>query len=302
MKDYYKILGVDKKAEEEEIKKAFRKLARKYHPDANPNDKNAEARFKELSEAYEVLGDEAKRQEYDMLRLNPWAGGGFPGGGFQRPAGHAPGAPGTGGFGGFSGFDDIISSLFRNQGAGPRQAAPTRGPDVDVEAEISLEEAVSGTTVMLNVTPPGAATKKLRVNIPPGVSTGSKVRVAGEGDPGNPPGDLFVHVTVRPHARFTREGDDLHLDLPVSVFDAVLGSEVMVPTLDGHVKLKIPAGTQGGQVFRLKNKGVPGLKGGPRGALLVRVNLQIPESIPEGDRDLWRQLAAREAFSPREAS
>lgn len=305
MKDYYKILGVDKKADDEEIKKAFRKLARSYHPDANPGDASSEARFKEINEAYETLSDEQKRQQYDMMRLNPFMGGNFPGGaggGFQRPAGHAqPG--GAQSFGGFGGFDDIISSIFRGaggRGGGPSQQASAKGADVEVESEITLEQAEAGTSVTLNVTPPGQPTKKLKVNIPPGVSTGSKVRVAGEGDPGSPPGDLFVRVTVRPHSQFTREGDDLHLDLPVSVFDAVLGTEMTVPTLEGHIKLKIPAGTQGGTVFRLKNKGMPALKGGTRGALLIKVNLQIPAAIPEADRDLWRQLAARENFEPRQ--
>jgi DnaJ-class molecular chaperone len=294
VKDYYKVLGVDKKASEDEIKKSYRKLARKFHPDANANDKTLETRFKEVSEAYEILGDETKRQEYDMMRLNPFAGGGM-----GRQPGHGPvPQPGFGGIG----FDDILSTLFRNAGGPTQRTAAVRGQDVEVDAEITLEEAVTGTNVTLNVTPPGGNTKKLRVAIPPGVATGSKVRVSGEGDPGYPSGDLFVKVRVRQHQTFTREGDDLHLELPVSVFDAVLGSEITIPTLEGSVKLKIPAGTQGGRVFRLKNKGVPALRGGLRGALLVKVSLQIPERVPEADLELWRQLAGREAFSPREAS
>ncbi|MDB5101248.1 MAG: CbpA [Cyanobacteria bacterium RYN_339] len=294
MKDYYKILGVDKKASEDEIKKAYRKLARKYHPDQNPNDKGAEARFKEISEAYETVGDESKRQEYDMMRLNPFAGGNFGGAPFGRQPGH-PQQPNQGP--GFSGFDDILNFMAR----GSRQQAPARGSDVETDVQITLEEAILGTSVMLHVSPPGSPPKKLKVSIPPGVSTGSKVRMVQEGDPGSPPGDLFVKVTVRPHALFTREGDDLHLELPVSVFDAVFGTEINVPTLEGEIRLKIPAGTQGGQVFRLKNKGVPALRGGTRGVLLIKVSLQLPEQISEADRELWRQLAARAASSGREA-
>lgn len=290
MKDYYQVLGVPKKAEDEEIKKAFRKLARKYHPDANPNNPSAEARFKEVSEAYEVLGDAQKRQEYDIMRLNPFAGGGF-----QRPpgAGTGPfaGQPGPGQ--GFGGLDDIISNLFS---ARTREARAAKGNNLEVGAEITLEEAVQGTEIVLNVTPPNGDARRLRVPVPPGVGTGTKVRVAGEGEPGvagGPNGDLYVKVTVKPHARFTREGDDLLVDVPVSVFDAVLGGEVGVSTIEGEVRLKIPAGTQGGKVFRLKNKGVPHLKGGGRGSLLARMSLQIPEAIGEAEQDLWQQLARR---------
>jgi DnaJ-class molecular chaperone len=303
VKDFYQILGVSKNASEDEIKKTFRKLARKYHPDANPNDKNAEARFKEISEAYEVLGDPEKRKQYDMMRANPFAGAQ---GGFGGQAGHGNHTSGggygnygpAGGAQGFGGLDDILQTLFRNAG----QARPSRGENVEVEAEVSLEEAVNGTTLTLNLTRPHGGGKKLRVPIPAGVSTGTKVRVAGEGDPGvggGSAGDLFVKVTVRPHPRFTREGDDLLLDQPISVFDAVLGGEVTVHTLDGDVKLKIPPGTQGGKTFRLKGKGVPHLKGGDRGALLVKLQLQIPEQIPEADLELWRRLASKEASASR---
>jgi curved DNA-binding protein len=293
--DLYKVLGVDRKASADEFKKAFRKLARQYHPDANPDNKAAEERFKEISEAYETLGDADKRAQYDAMRANPFAGQG----GFGRQAGHGPGA-GFGGAGGFSGagfggFDDILSTLFRQAGAqqgGGRQAP--KGQDVEVEAEVTLEEAVHGTTLTIGVNQPDGSTKRLRVNIPPGVATGSKVRAAGEGEfGGGGRGDMLVKVTVRPHARFTREGDDLTLEQPVSVFDAVLGGEITVHTLDGDIKLKIPAGTQGGKTFRLKEKGVPHLKGGGRGALLVKVMIQIPAAVSDRDESLWRQLAGR---------
>lgn len=288
VKDYYQVLGVGKNADEAELKRVFRKLARQYHPDANPGNAGAEARFKEISEAYEVLSDAEKRKQYDQLRANPFAQPGF-----HRPAGHDP-FGGMGGSAGFGGLDDILSTLFRNGG----QARPARGEDVEVEAEITLEEAVAGTSLTLNVTRPHGH-KKLRVTIPAGAADGTRVRVPREGDPGSPPGDLFVRVHVKPHARFAREGDDLVLDLPVSVFDAVLGAELTVPTLEGEVKLKLPAGTQGGKTFRLKGKGMPKLRGGDRGALLVRVRLMLPPHVPEADLVLWRELARLESFTPK---
>ncbi len=302
MKDYYQILGVDKKATDDQLKKAYRKLAREHHPDANPNNPKAEARFKELSEAYEVLSDPAKRREYDMF--GAFGGMGGQGWGGQRQAGHG----GPGGFGGatggapFGGLDDILQAVFRGAGAGAGQAPPRpqKGRDVEVEASISLEEAVAGTSVTLSITPPDRVTKRIKVTIPAGVDTGSRVRVAREGDPGisgGAPGDLFVKVAVRPHPRFTRDGDDLTFDFPLSVFDAVLGAEVTVPTLEGEVKLKIPPATQGGTTFRLKNKGVPHLRGGGRGALMVRLLLQIPEELGDEELALWRRLARRDVVA-----
>lgn len=306
LKDYYKILGVAKTANDDEIKKAFRKLARAHHPDANPGNKAAEDKFKEISEAYEILSDEEKRKQYDMLRANPFAQQG----GFRGQAGHgAPGGfGGFGGAGGFGGLDDILNTIFRQAGqAGPgapphqRSAPPPRGENLEVEAAISLEDVIHGSSVTVTVHHANGSSKKLKVNIPKGVATGTKVRVAKEGEPstqGGAPGDLFVKVVVKPHARFKREDDDLVLELPVSVFTAVLGGEVTVPTLDGDVKLKIPPKTQGGQVFRLKHKGVPHLEGHDRGALRVKVQLQIPEHIPESDLAVWRQLSEKEAFTP----
>jgi DnaJ-class molecular chaperone len=292
MKDYYKILGVSQKASDDEIKKAFRKLAREYHPDANPNNKAAEAKFKEISEAYETIGDSDKRKQYDAMRANPFAGasGGMGGpGGFGRQAGHGAG-------GNFSGLDDILSTLFKHAG-GTQAGRGPKGQDVEVETEVTLEDVVNGSTLTVSVSQPDGGTKRLKVKIPAGISHGGKVRVAGEGEPGTGGrGDLMVKVKVQPHARYTREGDDLHMEVPVSVFDAVLGGEITIPTIEGgEIKLKIPAGTQGGKSFRLKEKGVPHLKGGGRGALLVKLQLQIPANPSESELALWRKLAGREA-------
>lgn len=297
MKDYYKILGVSSKASDDEIKKTFRKLARQYHPDANPNNKAAEDKFKEISEAYEVVGDPEKRKQYDAMRANPFAGAGT--GPFGRQTGHGPGGFGgaQGGFGnaGFGGFDDILSTLFRQAG-GTQAGRGPKGGDVEVETEVTLEEVVHGTTLTVGVSQPDGSTKRLKVTIPAGIHHGGKVRVSGEGEPGaGGRGDLMVKVKVKPHPRFTRDGDDLILEQPLSVFDAVLGTELTVHTLDGDIKLKIPPGTQGGKSFRLKERGVPHLKGGGRGALLVKMQLQIPAHVSDGDLALWRQLAGREA-------
>ncbi|MFN3429778.1 MAG: DnaJ C-terminal domain-containing protein [Candidatus Sericytochromatia bacterium] len=292
MKDYYKILGVSAKASDDEIKKAFRKLARECHPDANPNNKSAEAKFKEISEAYEIIGDSDKRKQYDAMRANPFAGaaGGMGGPGFGRQAGHGGQA------GNFSGLDDILSTLFKHAGGSQTGRGP-KGQDVEVETEVSLEDVVKGSTLTVSVSQPDGSSKRLKVSIPAGIHHGGKVRVGGEGEPGvGGRGDLLVKVKVQPHPRYTREGDDLHMEVPVSVFDAVLGGEITVSTIEGgEVKLKIPAGTQGGKSFRLKDKGVPHLKGGGRGALLVKLQLQIPANVSEADLALWRRLAGREA-------
>lgn len=287
LKDYYQILGVSKKATDDEIKKAFRSLARKYHPDANPNNKAAETRFKEVSEAYETLSDSTKRQQYDMQRDNPFAG--FGGRQQQGDGGF------RGGFSnastGFGGIDDILSSFFKQN-----QNRSTKGNSIEVDAEISLEEAARGTMVTLNVMPPQGVSKRLSVKIPAGAQTGTKVRVSGEGEPGyngGARGDLFVNITVKPHARFTREGDDLYIDQTISIFEAVLGTELSVPTIDGDVKVRIPAKSQSGQILRLKNKGVPNIKTQERGSLLVKLQVQTPTVVSDDDLSLWKELARR---------
>jgi curved DNA-binding protein len=313
-KDYYKILGVEKSADEKEIKKAYRKLARQYHPDVNPDNKQAEARFKEANEAYEVLGDAEKRQKYDRLgaNWNAYQGAGRDPSGFdwsQWTTG-APGGPRVNvQYGdinemfGQGGFSDFFQSIFGGMGgqfggtgtpygrAAQYQPRPARGQDVDHPVEITLEEAFSGTQRVLSMD-----NRRIEVKIPAGVRTGSKVRVAGEGYPGAAgasAGDLFLVVQVRPHATFERKGDDLQTEAPVSLYTAVLGGEVTVPTLTGKGTLSIPAGTQPGQIFRLRGQGMPNLRDpAKRGNLLVKVQVRLPKQLSDQERQLFQELAS----------
>jgi len=259
-KDYYRILGVDRNATEKEIKQAYRRLARKYHPDVNPGDKEAEERFKEINEAYEVLSDPEKRRKYDQLGAswqqwqrmggNPrdfdwsqWFSREWPGGRVHVEYGDLGDLFGEGI------FSDFFRAIFGDVGTRPRarwwEARPryARGQDYEQPVEISLEEAFRGTKRVLE-----KDGRRLEVTIPPGVKTGSRVRIAGQGGPGiggGRPGDLYLKVTVLPHPIFKRQGDDLHCEVPVDLYTAVLGGEVRVPTLEGDVMLKIPPGTQG---------------------------------------------------------
>ncbi len=323
-KDYYQILGVKRDASQKEIRQAYRRLARRHHPDVNPGDKAAEARFKEINEAHEVLSDAEKRKKYDRYG-DKWqyadqieeA---------QRRAGGRGSPYGSGGtfdfdlrdVGGLGGdLGSIIEGLFRG---GRRGATRRRAPDTQYAVEVTLEEAFRGTarTIQLSGEEPcltcggsgrvaGAVchvcdgsggtlrARRLEVKIPPGVQTGSKVRVAGEGGvgtPGGPRGDLYLVVSVRLHPQFERRGDDLHTEVRISLTQAVLGDEVEVPTLDGRVMLKIPALTQNGKVFRLAGKGVPHLQGNGRGDLYARVGVKLPEKLSEKERKLFEELRA----------
>ena len=307
-KDYYKILGVDRSASEKEIKKAYRRLARKYHPDVNPGDKEAEERFKEINEAHEVLADSEKRLRYDQLGAS-WQQ-------WQRmnrdPSGFDWGqwstrAPGGGrvhveygdlgdlfGGGGFSDFFEAIFGGVGRQGpqawAGTRQARPRRGQDYEQPVEISLEEAFSGTRRVLE-----KDGHRLEVKIPRGVKTGSKVRIAGEGAPGpggGATGDLYLKVTVLPHKVFERKGDDLYCEVPVDLYTAILGGEANVPTLKGTVSLKILPETQGGRTFRLKGQGMPQLRdSNKRGNLYAKVKVVLPKDLSAKEKELFRELA-----------
>lgn len=301
-KDYYKTLGVAKNASEKEIKSAYRQLAQKYHPDKNPGDKKSEDKFKDLNEAYEVLGDPQKRAKYDQLGSSyaQWERMGKPGGGFDfgQWAGSSGGPGGTytniDDILGQGGFSDFFTSLFGGAGAstsGGRFGArryTSRGEDIEQPVEITLEEAFTGAKRTLQ-----KDGRRLEVSIPAGARTGTKVRIAGEGGGGQPVGDLLLVVTVQPHPVFKREGDDLHTDIPVEVYTALLGGEARVPTFNGDVLLNIPPETQGGKMFRLAGKGMPKLRQPTeRGDLYGRVVLRIPTHLTERERQLVEELAA----------
>jgi DnaJ-class molecular chaperone len=323
-KDYYATLGVGKTATEKEIKQAFRKLARKFHPDVNPGDKAAESRFKEINEAYEVLGDSAKRKKYDELGAN-WRlyeqaqaqGGANPFGGFNVNFGGG-GAGGQGGFrtmtqeemeemfGDSNPFSDFFTTFFGG-GFGETAAAGARGArsggrlrqrpgrDVEHELELTLEDAYQGTTRRLSLKHDGH-TRTVDVRIPAGVGDGSRVRVAGEGEHGTggaAAGDLYLRVRLVPHALFERKDRDLHTKVSVPITTAVLGGEADVQTLAGRpARLKIPPLTQNGQVFRLKGYGMPAVgKPDEKGDLYARVEVQLPAQLSAEEREHYEALA-----------
>jgi len=308
-KDYYSILGVSEDASQEEIRKAYRRLARKYHPDVNPNNKEAESRFKEINEAYEVLRDPEKRNKYDRLGAN-WnryqqAGdqGGFD---WSQWASQAQAAGGRGrarthtAYGdmddlfGQGGFSDFFQFIFG--GGGPMRGATRQempfareGRDVEHPVQITLEEAYNGTTRILQV-----GERRLEVKIPPGVKEGSRVRVASAGEPGRggEAGDLYLIISVQDHPTFEREGDDLQMELPVDLYTLVLGGETIVETMNGRVSLTIPPETRGGQTFRLRGKGMPALRNpSQHGDLYVTVRAAIPQNLNSEEKRLFRQLA-----------
>jgi curved DNA-binding protein len=282
-KDYYKILGLARKASEREIKQAYRKLARQYHPDVNPGDKTAEEKFKQINEAYEVLSDKEKRKKYDKYGDQWQYADQFEQAQRQQTPGWDFGGGGTrvyyteGDFGSL--FDDILGGI----GFGRGQTRPRRGQDLEYPVEVTLEEAYRGTTRTLSF----ADGKRLEVKVPAGVRTGSRVKLAGKGANG---GDLYLKVTVRPHSTFERRGDDLYVGVPVPLVTAVLGGEVQVPTLKGKVALKIPAETQNGRTFRLAGQGMPHLGNKSRGDLLAKVRVVLPTKLSAKERELFKQL------------
>jgi curved DNA-binding protein len=306
-KDYYKTLGVEKSADEKEIKKAYRRLARQYHPDVNPGDKAAEARFKEINEAYEVLSDAEKRRKYDELgqSYQRWQQMGGGSGGFDWNQWAARG--GTGGarvsYGDINdlfaqgGFSDFFEAIFGGmsaaaQGREAETASRVRGHDLEHEVEVSLEEAFRGAQRLVEMDG-----RRLEVKIPAGVKTGSRVRVAGEGPAtasrGAARGDLYLRIKVLPHPTFERRDDDLHCEAPVDLFVALLGGEVRVPTLSGSVALRIPAGTQSGRTFRLSGQGMPRLRSPQEhGDLYARVRVMLPEKLDDHEQKLVREWAA----------
>lgn len=314
-KDYYAIMGVDRKATPEEIKKAYRKLARKYHPDVS-KEPNAEARFKDLGEAYEVLKDPQKRANYDALGTRWQSGEEFrPPPDWQRQQRQQGGFDFSGG--GYtevdpSEFSDFFSSLFGG-GAGFRgqraRQRPTsfRGEDIHSKIQISLEDAYKGTSraiqlSMPEVAPDGTVQTKLRtlnVKIPPGVTQGQKIRLAGQGSPGiggGPNGDLYLEIEFQKNPLFHADGADIYLTLPIAPWEAALGATITVPTLGGNVQLKIPAEAQSGQKLRLKGRGLPAK---PPGDQYVVLQVVVPKAETSEAKELYRKMAEQMSFNPR---
>jgi curved DNA-binding protein len=295
-KDYYDVLGVDRDASQDEIRQAYRKLAREYHPDLN-EDPDAEERFKELGEAYEVLSDPEKRGRYDRLgaqwraQENASAGGDFEdffaGQGFNRDRGTEFG-DGV--------FSDFFEQLFGDGGA-PRASGPLRGRDREAVLELSFEDALTGVGRRLSL----GDGHSVAVNIPAGVREGQRIRVAGQGAPGRdggPAGDLYLLVRFKPDARFRRQGDDLQVDLHVAPWEAALGATVPIPTLTGTAQVRVPAGSSSGRRLRLRGRGLP--RGdGQRGDLYGAVQITLPKQLSEQERELFEQLASVSEFNPR---
>ncbi len=308
-KDYYQILGVARDADADAIKSAYRKMARKYHPDVS-KEANAEDRFKDLQEAYEVLKDPEKRRAYDQLGSNWQAGQDF------RPP------PGwehfTGGFGGganpnMGGFSDFFEELFAQRGRrSPHGGASfrMRGEDSEAEIQIPLEDVFHGAkreiSLELPVLGPDGRMhrerRQLSVKIPAGIAEGQRLRITGQGQPGQgggPNGDLYLRVRYAAHPRFRAEGKDLYLDLPISPWEAVLGASVSVPTLDGQLRVKVPAGSSSGQKLRLGGRGLPESKGGKAGDLYVVLQIVVPKEVSTAEKELWEKLATESRFQPR---
>ena len=306
-RDYYETLGVSKTASEDEIRTAFRKLARKYHPDVAKDKKTAEEKFKQINEAYEVLSDPEKRRKYDDLGEN-WN---QPGGGFQPPPGWGQGSGGGGGFRGTpggvefefggTGFSDFFEAFFgggRGQSAfggfGQRQPQAERGSDVEADIMVTLEEVMSGSTRQVSLRRTDSnKVETYNVKIPKGVHEGQRIRLAGRGEAGasgGKSGDLFLRVRLARDPDFRVEGSDLIHEKRIAPWQATLGAELKVPLITGNVRMKIPPGTQGGQRFRLREKGLP-RSGGGLGDLYVEVQIQIPKKVSDRERELWSDLA-----------
>jgi molecular chaperone DnaJ len=353
--DYYDVLGVDRNASQDDIKKAFRKLAREYHPDMNKDDPSAEEKFKDINEAYEVLSDPDKRSQYDRFGHTAQGSAWGPGGSQSTD---------FGGFGPFESFDSIFDVFFGGGFGGSRTArtGPERGSDIRYDLEMSLEEAAAGLEREIEIrrletcdacngtgAKPGTApttcpvcggtgritetrstvfgfgtvsrscskcfgkgtvindpcrtcdgrgrtpkTRKIKVTIPPGVDSGNRLKVEGEGEAGvrgGPPGDVYVFITVKPHRIFKRRGNDLICEQPISIYQAALGDEIEVPSIDGKTSLSVPEGTQPGTSFRLRGKGMPDVRGRGRGDQYVRVKVVIPTKLSEKEKELLMELA-----------
>ena len=363
-KDLYEVLGVKRDASAQEIKKAYRKLARRYHPDVNPGNKQAEERFKEISQAHDVLSDQEKRKVYDEFRLEGLRAG-FDA---ERARAYAEwgnrqqtGAAAGGGFGRFESFEDIFGDILGGAG----RAGPQPGQDTEASMEIDLMDAIRGVSTQVTIDRPELCTncggsgqdpasqtvcpecqgsgqikmgkgpiafsracprcngsgrvatracptcqgrgqtsqqERLTVHIPAGVDAGSRVRVAGKGGPGRaggPPGDLYIVIRVRPHPLLERRGNDLYLDVPVTLGEAALGASITVPTPDGVVRVKVPPASQSGKLLRIRRHGVPALRGGERGDLYIRVMVHVPADDSERVREAIRTVEAAYGTDPR---
>jgi len=324
VKNYYDILGVNKGATDKDIKQAYRRLARKYHPDVNPGDNSAEAKFKEVNEAFEVLSDKEKRRKYDKYG-DKWQYADQLDEAARQQSQYRQYSTGGGTsfhFGGdIGGMDSLFDELFGGTGRRgfSRRSQPRRGQDLETSVEVTLEEAFNGSSRMINLqgekpcptchgtgriqnlpcstcrgTGVVSDIKRLEIKMPAGVNTGSRVRISGKGQPGygnGPSGDLYLNVTVVPHKVFQRQGDDLITEIPVPLTVAVLGGEVQVPTLKGgKLALKIPPETQNGRIFRLGGQGMPHLGKSTRGDLKAKVNIVLPTKLTEKERELFKQL------------
>lgn len=292
-RDYYEILGVGKNASDDEIKKAYRKLAVKYHPDKNPGDKEAEAKFKEINEAHDVLSDKQKRARYDQFGHAGVGGAGNP---FGRGS---AGNPFSGGafnfngqtfnfdFGNGGAFDDILGSIFGFGGAGARRAR--RGADYQTNVTLTFEEAIFGTTKKVTI-----EGNDLKIKIPAGIDDGMSIRLRGKGGPapegGTEPGDLYVRVRVKSHKHLTREGAIILSEEKISMVDAALGCEIEVETVDGSITMKVPAGTQSGTPFKLSGHGVPFRSDGDRGPHIVTIIVETPKNLSKKQKELLEEF------------
>lgn len=308
MKDYYQILGVPRTAKQEEIKKVYRRLAKQYHPDLHKGDKQAEERFKDISEAYDILGDPEKRGKYDQFgQWSERTGGG----GAYRQYTWSSGGEGPG----FGDLGDIFEDLFGMAGFGARRRSRTEespfrdrsrqaeqavARDLHYTMDIDFLESVNGTEAKISVNR-GGKQERINVKIPAGVHEGSKIRLAGKGEQGimGNKGDLYITLKIKPHPYFRREGDDIYMDLPITLSEAILGTELKVPTISGHVSLKIPAGTSSGSRLRLKGRGAPRQKKSGRGDQYVIPKIVLPPKISENEEQLAREIADKSTYDPR---
>ncbi|HPW45316.1 MAG TPA: DnaJ C-terminal domain-containing protein [bacterium] len=314
MKDYYQVLGVPRGASVDEIKKAYRRLAKQYHPDVNKGEKGAEERFKEISEAYNVLSDPEQRKKYDMFgSAFDGAGQDFSGFRWQSTGGGQGFDPSQINFGDIGDLGDILGDLFNMGGVRRKAYSPgdarrssyqptVNGQDTFADVEVSFDDAIEGTERRISIRR-GDRTENLTVKIPAGVDNGSKVRISGKGQPGfggGKDGDLYLRIHVTPHPLFWREGADIYTEIPVTIYDAVLGASVEVPTTGGSAKMKIPVGTAGGQKFRLSGKGAPVLgKRGKRGDQYVIVKVVPPKKLSAEAKKAFESIAEQFPYDPK---